>query len=96
MLVILTPQRRDEKLEVIKEGEALILNGDRFDFSFIKEEERFSTDQLDTRWLFGDATRVNGELQITVILPHGANPSNEAAFPRPIRVEEDGPVRLPT
>ena len=40
-------------------------------------------------------TRVGGELQIILLLPHGPNPSQEVAFPAAIEDAPDGVIDLP-
>ncbi len=46
-------------------------------------------------WLSGDVTRVGGVLNLTLILPHGANAPHATRFPAPVTVTTDGPVPLP-
>lgn len=52
-------------------------------------------DAIDSDLFSGDVERINGELVLTLTLPHGPNPSKAAAFPEPITVVADGKVELP-
>ena len=47
------------------------------------------------RLLVGRVEKVDGEVCLTLILPHGQNPSRAVAFPEPITVTEDGPIEVP-
>jgi hypothetical protein len=46
-------------------------------------------------FIISDVNRVNGEIELTILLPHGANASHEARFPEPINMTNDGQVVLP-
>lgn len=43
----------------------------------------------------GDITRTNGELHITLLLPHGPDPIEKVAFLSDMLNVPDGPVDLP-
>lgn len=95
MKITLSPQRRDDSISVIKSGDALTINGEAFDFSSIPEGATLPADAIDSDFFSGPVERINGELQINLILPHGANASEAARFPDPITVTTDGPINLP-
>ena len=50
---------------------------------------------IDSDWIVGDVSRIDGELHLTLRLPHGPNPSQAVAFPAPLTVLGDGPIPLP-
>ena len=50
---------------------------------------------VDCEFIVSDVNRVNGEIELTILLPHGANASHEARFPEPINMTSDGQVVLP-
>ncbi|WP_278397757.1 hypothetical protein [Stutzerimonas kunmingensis] len=96
MRLILSPSRRDEALSASRVGDTLTLNGERFDFSQLPEGGTLPADKITSGWIIGPVSRLNGELHLTLRLPHGPNPSRAVAFPEPIHVTEDGPIPLPT
>lgn len=95
MKIILSPVRLDETLTASVTGEVLTLNGEAFDFTQLPEGATLPADAIDSEWIVGDVSRINGELHLTLRFPHGPNPSQAVAFPQPIHVTEDGPVALP-
>jgi len=95
MIIKLTPQRRDDALTVVKQGDILIVNGAEYDFSSIPEGATLPADAIDSDLFSGPVERVGGELKVTLTLPHGPNPSHAVAFPEQINVVADGPVALP-
>lgn len=95
MKITLSPQRRDDSITVIKSGDTLTINGEAFDFSAIPEGATLPKDAISSEWFAGDVSRTNGELKISLILPHGADASEAARFPQPITVTSDGPINLP-
>lgn len=95
MQIKFNPQRRDDTLSVVKEGDALIVNGVTYDFSPLPEGATLPAEAIDSDLFSGPVERVNGEIVLTLTLPHGPNPSHAVAFPQPIIVTADGPVELP-
>ena len=95
MIIKLTPQRRDDTLTVVKQGDTLFVNGIEYDFSTIPEGATLPADAIDSDLFSGPVERIGGELYVTLTLPHGPNPIQAVAFPEPITVSKDGPVALP-
>lgn len=95
MQIKLNPQRRDDTLTVVKQGDVLIVNGETFDFSSLPEGATLPAEAIDSDLFSGNVERVGGVLKVTLTLPHGPNPSKSVAFPEPISVVADGPVALP-
>lgn len=96
MHITLSPVRMDESLTASREGDVLILNGEYFDFSPLTEGATLPAEAIDSEWIAGPVSRIDGVLHLTLRLPHGPNPSQAEAFPEPIHVTEDGPIQLPT
>lgn len=97
MEIKLSPQRRDETLSLTRNGETLTINGTVIDLSAVVEgAEGVLGDALCEGWVVGEVTRSGGSLSLTIVLPHGPNPSNAVAFPAPIIDPPDGPITLPT
>lgn len=95
MHISFSPQRRDDTLEVSKSGDALTINGEAYDFSPLPDGATIPAGEIPCEWIVNDVERIDGEIHLTLILPHGPNPPEEVAFPEPITVTEDGPITLP-
>lgn len=95
MQIKFNPQRRDDSLTVVKQGDTLIVNGTEYDFSAVPEGATLPAEAIDSDLFSGPVERINDELVLTLTLPHGPNPSQAVAFPQPITVVNDGPVALP-
>lgn len=95
MRISFSPQRRDDTLIIEKSsGDRLRINGELFNFNPLAEGDTIPSIPCD--WIVGPVERVGGEVCLTVILPHGPNPSEAVAFPEPITVTEDGPIDVPS
>ena len=95
MLINLSPQRREDLLTISKSGDTLTINGVSYDFSQLPNGAALPKEAVDCEWIVSDVNRVNGEIELTILLPHGANASHEARFPEPINMTNDGQVVLP-
>lgn len=95
MKILLSPQASTQRLSVVKHGDALVINGKKYQFAPILEGEKLPASATDCLFMVGEVLRVNGEIELTLILPYGPYASSEVAFPKPIHVVEDGPVELP-
>jgi hypothetical protein len=95
MLINLSPQRRDDILTISKTGDTLTINGVSYDFSQLPNGATLPREAIDCEWIVSDVNRINGEIELTILLPHGANASHEARFPEPIIKNDDGQVVLP-
>jgi len=95
MRINLSPQRRDDTLTVTKAGDALTINGTDYDFSGVPDGGMLPRDAVDCAWLASDVTREDGELVLTLLLPHGANASQARRFPQPLVDVPDGEVEFP-
>ena len=95
MHLTLIPQRRDDNLVVTKLGDTLIINDINYDFSVIPEGASLPASATDCLYLTGNIERITGILYLTLILPHGPNPSQAATFPSSIINPTDGLLELP-
>jgi hypothetical protein len=95
MIINLSPIRDDRTLDVSKVGDALTINGDTFDFSQLPEGATLPNEAIGCEWIVSNVHRVNGQIELTILLPHGANASESARFPTPITMTTDGQVVLP-
>ena len=95
MKIKLSPQRRDDTLTVIKQGDALTINGTEYDFTQLPDGGTLPAEAVDCEFVIGSVDRVNGELELALLLPHGPNATEAARFPEPIIDPADGEVELP-
>ncbi|WP_339474387.1 hypothetical protein [Pseudomonas sp. RL_5y_Pfl2_69] len=95
MKFTLSPQRRDDTVSYRKAGDTLSVDGEVFDFSKVGEGDILPRNAIKSEWFSGDVIRVNGELQLALILPNPWNYSQAQAFPVPITVTKNGLVELP-
>lgn len=96
MRITLSPVRMDVQLAASLTGDVLTLNGEAFDFSPIPEGAVLDMEAVNSMWIAGPVSRVDGELHLTLRLPYGAVPVDVATFPEVLVVTSDGPIPLPT
>ncbi|RBP92821.1 hypothetical protein DFO80_106134 [Rhodobacter sp. 140A] len=89
-LITLSPMRRDDTLVVSVAGDVLVLNGVALDLGTYTADPEAPHD-----WIFGQPDQNGGVWHVTLVLPHGADASEQTRFPPPITVTADGPVPLP-
>lgn len=95
MEITLVPQRREDAIVVSKSGDTLTVNGIAYDFSVIPEGATLPASAVDCEYISGNVERINGVLHLSLILPHGPNPSQAVAFPAPLINPPDGVLELP-
>ena len=95
MKIYLSPQRRDDTLTVTKQGDTLTINGTEYDFTDLPDGGTLPADAVDSEYVIGSVDRVDGEIELTLLFPHGPNASEAARFPEPIIDPSDGEVELP-
>jgi hypothetical protein len=95
MLIKLSPQRRDDTLEVIRSGSTLIVNGEPFDFSSMGEGDTLPRAAINSEWFAGDVEKLNGRLILTLLFPLPWNYSSAQAFPAPLNDVPNGTVIFP-
>lgn len=96
MQISFAPQRRDDALTLEKtSGDRLRINGELFNFNPLEDGDTIPAGAIPCDWIVGPVERVEGEVRLTVILPHGPDPSQTVAFPEPLTVTDDGPIDIP-
>lgn len=95
MRITLTPQRRDDTLSVEVTGKRIRINGELFNFNGLDDGDAIPAGVVPCEWIVGAVECVDGEIHLSLILPHGPNPSQAVAFPAPIIATADGPIVLP-
>ena len=96
MKISFSPIRSDDRLELAREGDAIIINGESFDFSPIPEGGTLPRSAVDCAFLASDITREAGGLSFSILLPVSADAPEHARFPSSVSVRSDGPIKLPT
>lgn len=97
MRILLSPRRTFtfNSPRILVNADIISIDDKVFDFTKLPEGATLPADAIDSEHFVGPVERINGELHLTLRLPHGPNPSQHVAFPEPIHVTEDGPVALP-
>lgn len=95
MQITFSPIRRDDQLTLEKSGDVLIINGEAFDFAPLPEGATLPQAAVACDWLLSDVERHDGEVHLTLCLPHGSSAPGETLFPKPVRVTGDGPITVP-
>ena len=95
MKINFSPQVREDTLAVTKAGDALTINGVTYDFAQLPENATLPATAVGCEYIVGDVTRVNGDIELTLLLPITPQASEAARFPAPITVTADGPITLP-
>ncbi|TYB83977.1 hypothetical protein [Oceaniovalibus sp. ACAM 378] len=96
MKLTFSPMRQDDRLNVTRSGDTLTINGEGFDLSVVPEGATLPAEAINSAWFGGPVERIGGVLNVTLILPHGANAPQETRHPAPFTLTGDGPVSLPT
>jgi len=95
MKITLSPQRSDETLVASKLGDVLTINDVAYDFGPLLDGQTLPGAAIDCPHITGDVSREGGQLQITLLIPHGPNASESARFPAPIINPPNGPLEFP-
>lgn len=98
MKIYLSPKGIPDRLEASVSGDVVIVNGVSLDFSPLKEGAVLPASAIDNPWVAGDVRRENGEICLTLVLPHGPTAPIETRFPAAFDVPMTvvaGPVPLP-
>jgi hypothetical protein len=76
-------------------GDRIRINGDLFNFDPMNDGDTIPMGAVPSPWINGPVKRINGEIHLPLLLPHGSRPEPAQAFPEPITVTEDGPIDIP-
>lgn len=95
MNIQLLPQVSSAKLELIKVGRTLLINGEAFDFSPMSEGATLPSGAISSDAFVGDVDMTDGVISMSLIFPIPSNYSDEQAFPERLTAIPDGPIALP-
>lgn len=94
MIIKLSPVRSDLQLAVVKTGETLEVNGVALDFSRLPDGATLPAEAVGCEFVIAPVERINGDLVLTLMLPHAAEAPQAARFPVDL-YPSDGQVQLP-
>lgn len=73
----------------------LRVNGELFNFDPLGDGDIIPSGAIPCEWFIGPVENIDGEIQLSLRLPHGTNPDAHVAFPAPIIDPPLGVVDLP-
>lgn len=94
MGISFSPQRRDDVLSVIKQGDVLTINAQSFDFSSLPDGAVIPAGEVPCDWIVGPVERVEGEIHLTLIAPYRVG-NRHVGAPPPLIDPPDGPITMP-
>lgn len=94
MIIKLSPVRSDVQLSVVKAGDTLEVNGMVLDLSPLTDGATLPAQAIGCEFVIGPVERTNGDLVLTLMLPHAADAPHAARFPVDL-YPVDGQVQLP-
>lgn len=96
MIVTFSPQLRNGTLALEKQGDILTINGVEIDFEPLESGTKLPSEvcQEYSPFLISAQRNNDGELELTLLLPHGKDATQAALFPQPVTAI-DGLVEVP-
>lgn len=94
MIIKLSPVRSDAVLSVFKSGDTLEVNGVALDMSRVPDGASLPAEAVGCDFVIAPVERINGDLVLTLMLPHAADAPLAARFPVDL-YPIDGQVQLP-
>lgn len=94
MKIKFSPVRLDYDIVINVEGDVIMIEGESFDFSPLNEGDILPASAINSNHFVDNVTRENGEITVTVVLPHGVNAPYERRFPVDVDIDF-GSVELP-
>lgn len=95
MRIQFCPVRSDAQLTLEKTGEVLLVNGRPLDLGAATPKRPLARDSLGCDWLLSDVTRAGRTLNLVLALPQGAGAVYDDPAALVLKLDRDGPVRLP-
>lgn len=93
--IAFSPRRQKGRLTLSAMGDVLTINGVAYDLSVIPDGATLPKLAVTCDWLASDVERIDGDLHLKLVLPHGRYAPQATLFPGPITVTEDGPIPVP-
>nr|WP_315403082.1 tail fiber assembly protein [uncultured Pseudomonas sp.] len=96
MKIKLSPVRSDDHLHAEVYADMLRLNGVSLDLAALANGATLPADAVACAYINHPVERIDGELVVTITMPHGAQAGEQSRFPVDIANPPDGRVSLPT
>lgn len=104
MKISFSPQLRAAFVAASVTGDAITIDGVTYDFGPLAEGDTLPRAAVDCPWLASDVTRQEGQICLTLILPHGSSAPKATRFPEPVTIGTgivplppfDAPSEVPT
>ncbi|MCJ8053910.1 hypothetical protein GB928_018800 [Shinella curvata] len=92
MKIILSPFRplEDAAFELSKVGDVITINGIALDFGPLADGAMLEPEAIDSAFIAGPVRRVDGALELCILVPMPAKPTPEQANPAPLINPDDG------
>lgn len=81
MKIYLSPCRMEEQLAASVESDIITVNGIALDFGQLNDGDSLHESAINSQWIAGNVTRIDGEIFLTLRLPHGANAPRTTRYP---------------
>ena len=96
MIINYSPQLRSGTLNLFKQGDTLTINDTEIDFSSLESGTKLPSGVCleYSPFLLAAQRNNDGELELTLLLPHGQDATQAALFPQPV-IAIDGLVEVP-
>ena len=91
MNIKLTPINSYNIPSITKQGDCLTINSTTYDFSQLPDGATLPAEAIDCDYIVGDVSRVNGEIEVTLLRPYTEN-TKENCFPEPLLNAKDGVI----
>ncbi|MCP4824949.1 MAG: hypothetical protein GY892_12670 [Shimia sp.] len=95
MQITFSPMRPEARLTLSCRGECLYVNGTAYDFSDLAEGDSHQPDGPESAVFAAPVRRCEGCVQVTLVLPHGPNASQETLFPDVQNTPTEGEIAVP-
>ena len=96
MIITLSPQICDLRVpDIERDGDALIVNGTRFDFHQLEEGAALTRESMASPYFAGEVRRQDGQVHVSILFPIDELASDEMRFPVPFVDPPDGRLELP-
>lgn len=96
MIITLSPQICDLRVpDIERDGDALIVNGTRFDFGQLAEGAALARESMASPYFAGEVRRQDGQVHVSILFPIDELASDEMRFPVPFVDPPDGRLELP-
>lgn len=95
MQITLIPQVAEPRIQLVRAGDVLSIDGRDFDFTGLPEGAVLPASSIACDYIVGPVTRQAGRVHISLRFPIAPDAPHEACWPAPIIDPPDGPIALP-